>query len=129
MKTAQSRYEILLEKGKEIEVLKSISTLVGWDQETYMPKEAIGIRSTQKQYLEGLIHKEMTSVEFQELLGFFINLDTGSFTNVEDLDELQKAAIREWRIDVVKAKKLPDTFVKTFAKTTSETLGDAARFV
>lgn len=122
MKTPQLRYEALLAKGKEIEVLKSISTLVGWDQETYMPKESIGIHSTQKQYLEGLIHKEMTSVEFQELISSFIDLETGVFTDVNGLDEIQKAAIREWRIDIVKAKKLPDIFVKTFAKATSETV-------
>jgi carboxypeptidase Taq len=122
MKTTQSRYNLLLEKGKEIQVLKSISTLVGWDQETYMPKDGIGIRSTQKQYLEGLIHKEITSLEFQELLDYFIDLDTGAFKNIEGLDETQKAAIREWRVDVVKAKKLPDNFVKTFAKVTSETV-------
>lgn len=120
MTSSQKLYATLLEKGKEFQVLRSISTLIGWDQETYMPKQAIGIRSVQKQHIEGLMHQELTSVAFQELLSHFINLDTAKFINIEGLSELQKAAIREWRIDVVKAKKLPEPFVKIFAKTTSE---------
>lgn len=121
MTSSQKLYEALLDKGKEIQLLKSISTLIGWDQETYMPKGAIGFRSIQKEYIEGLVHQELTRVDFQESLAQFIDLDTGAFTNVQGLDELQKAAIREWKRDVVKEKKLPDIFVKAFAKASSET--------
>jgi carboxypeptidase Taq len=120
MSTPHLHYKALLEKGKEIQVLKSISSLVGWDQETHMPKQAIGFRSIQKQHIEGLVHQELTGVEFQELLAHFIHLETGKFTNTQELEELQKAAIREWRTDVVKAKKLPECFVKAFAKASSE---------
>jgi carboxypeptidase Taq len=122
MKTPLAHYQLLLEKGKTISVLKSISSLVGWDQETYMPKNGIAMRALQKEYLETLIHQELTSSELQELLSSFIDLNQGTFRDVEGLDEIQKAVIREWRLDVTKAKKLPESFVKVFAKTTSETV-------
>jgi len=120
MQSAQTLYASLWEKGKELQVLKSISTLIGWDQETYMPKQGIGIRSMHKQYIEALLHQEMTSTHFQEKLSHFIDLDSGKFLSVQGLDDIQKAALREWRRDVVKEKKLPEKFVKAFAKATSE---------
>ena len=122
MKTPLEHYLALVEKGKDIYMLKSISTLVGWDQETYMPKHAIGIRSLQKQHLERLIHQEMTSVSLQELLSPLIRLDNGELLKTEGLDLMQQGAIKEWRKDVIKAKKLPELFVETFAKATSETV-------
>ncbi|MEI8300110.1 MAG: carboxypeptidase M32 [Chlamydiota bacterium] len=122
MNTPLQHYEALVEKGQDIYTLKSISTLIGWDQETYMPKNAIGIRSLQKQHLESLIHKEMTSTYLQELLSPLIRLDNGELLKVDGLDLMQQGAVKEWRKDVVKAKKLPDLFVEAFAKAASETV-------
>ena len=122
MKSPKQFYQDLVAKGTDLYILRSISSLVGWDQEVFMPKEGIEIHSLQKQYLEGLIHKEITSSDFQELVEKFIDMKTGVFTHVEGLEDMQKATIREWRKDIIKAKKLPDTFVKAFAKACSESV-------
>jgi carboxypeptidase Taq len=124
MKNTQLLYEKLLEKAKEIKVLKSICTLIDWDQETYMPPKGLSIRSTQKEHLEALIHKEFTSTQFQELLGALISLETGKIFDESGLDEIQKSALIEWRADLLKSKKLPDEFVKKFARATSEAVSE-----
>lgn len=122
MKTNQQVYKLLLEKGKHIKILQSISNLVGWDQETYMPKNALAIRSLQKETLEMLVHQEKVNPAFEELLAQLIDIETGKLLHQEGLDTVEKAAIREWREDLVKAKKLPESFVKTFAKLASESV-------
>ena len=122
MKTPPDHYLALVKKGQDIYTLKSISTLLGWDQETYMPQKGLGLRSLQKQYLESLIHKEVTSESLQDLLSPLIHLETGKLTHVEGLSLEQQGAIKLWHKEVVKAKKLPDLFVETFAKAASETV-------
>lgn len=93
MKNTQLLYEKLLEKAKEIKVLKSISTLIDWDQETYMPPKGLSIRSTQKEHLEALIHKEFTSTQFQELLGALSALKLERFLMKVDLMRFKRALL------------------------------------
>ncbi|MBM3191183.1 MAG: carboxypeptidase M32, partial [Chlamydiae bacterium] len=96
MKTPPDHYLALVKKGQDIYTLKSISTLLGWDQETYMPQKGLGLRSLQKQYLESLIHKEVTSESLQDLLSPLIHLETGKLTHVEGLSLEQQGAIKLW---------------------------------
>lgn len=112
-------YKDLVEYGKEIKTLKSLSQLLQWDQETKMPHGAIEFRSEQLQMLSGLIHEKTTSQKLHSLLSRLISLDDGSIQEKCKLDLEQQACLREWRKDYLKAQKLPKTFVKKFAKTTS----------
>ena len=115
-------YQQIVEMGKQIQTLQSLSLFMGWDQETFMPKGAIGFRSLQKQTLEALAHQHLTATELQELLAKLIDFETGEFIKDEGLEDRQKAAIREFRLDIIKAKKLPESFVKDLAKMGSETV-------
>lgn len=122
MTSAKKLYDILVEKGKQIRVLQSLSQLLEWDQETYMPEGSLHFRAEQKETLDALAHREFTSKGFEEHLGKLIDLETGHLLHENDLDELQKAAIKLFHKDLIKAKKLPESFVKAFAKTGSETV-------
>lgn len=115
-------YQEIVEMGKQIYTLQSLSLFMEWDQETFMPKGALEFRSLQKQTLEALAHQNLTSVKFQELLSTLIDFESGEFIKDEGLEEMQKAAIREFRKDVIKAKKLPEAFVKKLASMGSETV-------
>ncbi|MCB1109184.1 MAG: carboxypeptidase M32 [Chlamydiia bacterium] len=100
-------------------ILHSIEGLLSWDQETHMPKGAIGARSVQKEYIAGLCHKEQTSLKFERALSKLIDLDSGNIL-IEELSPAEKAAAREWRRDFLKNHKLPGRFVERFCKVCSE---------
>ncbi len=119
MKSSESDYHRLFKISRETKMLSSIKGLLGWDQETYMPKNGISLRSKQIAYMANLVHKEATSNKFKTALSKLIDIDTGECFD-ESLSSRQCAALREWRRDYVRETKLPSTFVKRFAKTTSE---------
>lgn len=114
----QNAYEKLSSLSKRVALYSSISNTLGWDQETKMPKEAISLRSKQQEILASLMHKEHTSAEYAKTLGSLIDLETGQIL-AENLQDAQKAALREWRRDYLLAVKLPSDFVEEFARVTS----------
>ncbi len=105
----------------ESTLLTSISHLLEWDQETYMPEGAVEFRSSQMELLAGLIHKKKTSPSFRKELSKFIDIDTGEVLNKAQSLE-NKAALREWRRDVLISSKLPTSFVKQFARVSSKSV-------
>lgn len=111
-------YEKLLALSRDFHYLSSVQSLAEWDQETYMPKEGIDLRSSQIEILAHLIHKNKTSHSFAKTLDSLIDIETAEIKD-DQLSILQIAALREWRKDYLKAVKLPSSFVKLFAKTTS----------
>ncbi len=113
-----SDYDKLHELSKNAALLTTICQLLEWDQETYMPPDAIGIRALQNELLASLTHKQKTSPAFTKALGKLIDLSTGTVID-SSLTPPQIAALREWRRSYLTDKKLPAAFVKSFAKTTS----------
>jgi carboxypeptidase Taq len=113
-----SAYDKLHALSKTITLMNSIEGLLDWDQETYMPKEAIDVRSQQCELLASLVHRQRTSKPFAKALCALVDLETGEVKD-DRLSPSQTAALRQWRRDYQKAVKLPNAFVKQFAKTTS----------
>lgn len=111
-------YQNLLAFAKKIALLSSTEALLSWDMETYMPKLGAEYRSDQVALLATLIHEKKSSKKFSSLLNSCIDVQSGDY-KISDLDEDQKAALREWRKDFQKTIKLPKKFVEKFAKTTS----------
>ena len=112
-------YSDIHKLSKEFTLFLCTNMLLEWDQETYMPEEAIALRSQQMEQLAGLTHKQKTSTKFSKALQKLIDLETGKIFNHE-LPKEQQAALREWRRDYLRDAKLPISFVKKFAKATSE---------
>lgn len=110
----KSLYEKLHALSKNISKFNSISYLLEWDQETYMPQAAIDFRSTQVEALASHTHKLRTSKKIGQLIGQ-LEQDTS-------LNDAEKAGLREWKRDYSRAIKLPNAFVKTFANTCSKAL-------
>jgi carboxypeptidase Taq len=113
-----SAYDKLLTLSKTITLMSSVEGLLDWDQETFMPKDAIEVRSQQIELLASLVHRQRTSKGFAKALSALIDIETGEIKN-DRLTSAQIAALREWRRDFQKSVKLPNAFVKQFAKTTS----------
>lgn len=114
-----SSYKHLLQISKPVAVLGSIQNLLDWDQETYMPKQAIHFRSEQIELLASLQHKARTSKKMQRAIGALIDLESGQIRDMQ-LTQEERAAAREYRRDYLQAKKLPNAFVKQFAKTSAK---------
>ncbi len=112
-------YDTLFKLSKHARLLSGISSLLEWDQETYMPPAAAAIRADQHQTLAGLIHKEKTSRKFAAALSKLIDLKSGKIIG-KGLEIPQKASLREWRRDYLQDTALPSKFVEEFAKLASQ---------
>jgi len=105
-------YEKLVERFKQVSVLGSVSALVGWDQETYMPEGGTGTRADQSAMLSGMIHEQFTDPAIDGLLkeceqdDLFVSADT-----------VEAANVREWRRDYDRERKLPKEHVEELART------------
>ncbi len=86
-----------------------------------MPKQGNVVRADQLEMMASLAHKERIGKTFQKALSKLIDLETGTVL-AKDLTMEQKAALREWRRDFLKAIALPNTFVKQFARQSSEAI-------
>ncbi|MBI2743745.1 MAG: carboxypeptidase M32 [Chlamydiales bacterium] len=106
------------ELSKTVALLHSIHQLLEWDQEIYMPPGAIEARALQVELIAGLSHKQKTSPAYAKALGKLIDLASGEILD-KTLPPEKMAALREWRRDYLNEKKLPQAFVKNFAKITS----------
>lgn len=115
----QKDYQKLHELSRNARTLASISSLMDWDHETFMPPGAADFRADQLKIMAGLVHKAKTSKNFAAVLGKLIDLKTGK-TKAKGLSDEQKSALREWRRDYLHDNALPQSFVKEFAKLTSK---------
>ncbi len=103
---------------REITLLASAQAVLGWDQETFMPKGAIQARSDQTALLARLGHERLTSRKFKHLIDALVDPSTGlpSPTITNSLDQrLIKAVYREWRAAV----SVPSRFVEAFSQLTA----------
>lgn len=114
-------YQALSKLSERAHILDGISAFLGWDQETYMPAQASHIRAKQKALLSELAHTMKTSPEFEKTLSSLIDLESGAIL-MEDKNPAKHAALRAWRRDFLRFKKLPTTFVEEFTQLTSESI-------
>jgi carboxypeptidase Taq len=111
---AQAAYDELRRRAREEALLDSCAALLGWDEETYMPRGGAAHRAAQLALLAGLSHDRAVDPRVGELL-----------TEVEgsDLvaDPLAPAAVnvREWRRLYDRAVRLPRSLVEETARLTT----------
>jgi len=106
-----SKYAELCTYGRQNGTLKSIASLLGWDQETYMPRGAGEARAEQMALMAGMMHERGTSTELGDLI---------SACEAETLNDQQRACVQEFRRDYERATKLPKTLVEDLARTGSK---------
>ena len=119
MPTSQELYAELCQEAQKTATLSSCASLLGWDEQTYMPSGGAEHRANQVGLLAGMIHERNTSPRIGELLGQLEASDLGRAT-----DSSQAANIREMRRDYTRATKLPRRLVEELSRVT--TLGQHA---
>jgi carboxypeptidase Taq len=97
-------YRALCEVAAEIALLSSAGAVLGWDQETYMPGQALEYRARQLSYLRGKAHGLLISKRTLKLL------EKAEAERPENAT--QAANVRELRRDLDKATKLPRKLVQ-----------------
>lgn len=102
----------------EMQKIESISSLLHWDQETFMPENGGEIRSKEIAYLSSLHHQKQVSDEFKKELGKFVNIKNGEILSNEFIDDNKRFLERVWK-DFHYANSLPEKFVKELSKLTS----------
>lgn len=94
--------------------LGSVSQLLGWDQETYMPTGGAGARAEQSSILAEIVHSRLIDPRVGELIAV-CEADKSLLA-----DPAAAANIREMRRDFDKATKLPSSLVAELAEVGSK---------
>ena len=95
---------------KEIILLNQANSLLGWDEQTYMPKKGINSKSEQSAYLSEIAHEKLI---FDKLFSVLKRVKRAK------LKTKDKIMIDKFFKEVLKARKLPKEFVKELSKTTT----------
>ena len=106
-------YDEFLKEIKSVGIMSNVSELLSWDQEVFMPPKAANIRAMELGTLAKVQHKMFTDGKIRELL---------KDINKDELDEKQKANVREIKLDLERSEKIPNDFTEEFAKLSAESL-------
>src|SRR5688572_13124830 len=105
-------YKNLISRSREIALIEGAGHLLGWDQETYMPEQAIDFRAEGLAYFSGWSHRLFTAPE----VGDWIKAcEDARFA--PDSDEF--ANVREWRRAYDRKTKIPQRLVEELQRAQS----------
>lgn len=99
---------------RQVAVVESIASVLGYDERTVMPTNAAGTRAEQLSFIAELAHQRFIDPRVGELLA-----EAEAQTPREPADGDEQANLREWRRAYDRAVKLPADFVAELVKTTS----------
>ena len=87
----QETYKLLVDELSQIATLESIDAVLGWDQETYLPSEAIEHRGDQSALISGIVHSRSTSSKINDLLcKLEENIIEASFVEKRNIEKTRK---------------------------------------
>ena len=108
-----NEYAALVERVREANLVGSVASVLGWDQETMMPQGGVEFRSRQLALLARLHHERSTDPRIEELL------DRSASDRSIDPAGPEAANVREMKRDFERARKLPASLVEELAKVSS----------
>ncbi len=104
---AQAAYDELLRRSREETLLASCAELLGWDEETYLPRGGVSHRANQQALLACLLHDRATDPRVGELLAAV----EGS-PLVADPDSDAAVNVREFRRVFDRSIRLPRALIE-----------------
>ncbi|MBN8616673.1 MAG: carboxypeptidase M32 [Deltaproteobacteria bacterium] len=93
----------------EIEILDGVGATLGWDEQTYMPKKAAGLRGSQMALLSRLSHERRTDARIGRWL-----------EALDDKDPVQRACARNLGRVYRREQRVPAALVDKLARARSE---------
>ncbi len=118
---AQTAYEELIKQVKEVSLLSSCASVLGWDERTYMPRAGASFRADQLSLIAGLTHERFTSPKIGELLSL---AESDGLTKDPTSDTAVN--LREIRHQYNRYTKLPKDLVEELTRVTSLAQGEWA---
>ncbi|MEN0019820.1 MAG: carboxypeptidase M32 [Planctomycetota bacterium] len=109
--TDTSAYETLRSKLREAAVFASVTSVLSWDQETYMPAGGGEARAEQMAAMAGLVHERKTASELADLIAQAAD-EVGS-------DDVAAVNVARMQRDFDRETKLPSKLVANIARTSS----------
>ena len=116
--TTETAYRELLGIGREAALLGSCSSLLGWDERTYLPAKGSEFRGDQMALLARLTHEMNTAPRIGELLQ---ELEAAGWKKHDDA--VIAGNIREIRRGYDRAIRLPKELVEELARITTRSQG------
>lgn len=113
-RTPQQAYSELTDRLKQGALLESCASVLGWDEQTYMPPGGAEHRANQLSLLAGLCHDRATAPEIGQLLS-----EIEGTALVVQSDSPVAANVREARRDFDRATKLPRRLVEELSHTST----------
>ncbi len=110
-RSPEQAYAALAERLQTTALLESCSSVLGWDEQTYMPPGGAGHRANQLSLLAGMCHERATAPETGDLIAEV------EATPLAAGDTPAAANIREVRRDFDRATKLPRRLVEELSHT------------
>lgn len=110
-----STYDELLKISEQLRSIERALYLLAWDERTYMPKGAIEGRSRTKAELSSLYHKKLTSEKTKECIE-----KLNKESKQAELDDVEKAAVREMTRDFERKFKVPDDLIQEMSKVSTK---------
>ena len=92
----------------EIRVLQGVSSVLAWDQETYMPPQGAAMRAEQLAAIDGAVHDRLTAPALADALA---RLEAGPPADAD-----RTAAVRELGRDVARAAAVPGGLVRALSR-------------
>jgi carboxypeptidase Taq len=103
---------LIFEKARELRLIQSSASVIGWDQETYLPPAGAGHRAAQLSWLSARAHELATSDAWRAALESAESADPGD-------DPKLRANLRELRRQFDRATRLPVELVARQASASS----------
>lgn len=111
-RTPEEAYAELTARQRTTALLESCASVLGWDEQTYMPPGGAEHRANQLSLLAGMCHERATDPGVEQLLS-----EIEGTALVADLDSVIAANVREIRRDYERATKLPKRLVEELSHT------------
>lgn len=113
-----STFDDFLNTAHSISDLETALSVLGWDQETYMPPAGATFRAEQLATLSTLAHRMRTSSEYRSMIDELSN-GVASGDPAFSLDSWQRAIVRESAREASRSLKLPESHVANLARATA----------
>src|SRR5258706_96856 len=129
---AQAAYDELLRRAREETLLASCAELLGWDEDTYLPRGGVRHRAAQQTLLAGLLHDRAADPRVGELLAsvegspLLSDSDSPAAVNVREFRRLHERSARVPRSLVEELTRVASFAQPEWAKARQES--DFARF-
>lgn len=112
--SAKAMYDEFTKELREISLLSSCGSILGWDERVNMPRAGSGFRADQLALISGMVHERFVAPKVGDMIAALEQSDL-----IKDPESVEAVNIREIRHHYDKQTKLPKDLVEEITRTTT----------